>query len=101
MSFDSLETGITLNGVPLERLEKNDMLHLAELMNINLECDLDDRMSVIALIDNGFLRIKNRNIVDAFYVVFAVSCRNWPKPIPIDLEHTENAINAVFSCFFT
>ena len=93
MSFDSLETGITLNGVPLERLGKNDMLHLAELMNINLECDLDDRMSVIALIDNGFLRIKNRNIVDAFCVVFAVNCRNWPKPIPIDLEHTENAMS--------
>lgn len=64
MLYDYLVTGITLNGVPLEKLSKRDMIHLAEITDISLDCDLNDRKSVIALIDNGFLRIKNRNIVD-------------------------------------
>ena len=67
MSYDYLETGISLNGVPLEKLAQKDMIHLAETADIVLDCDLNDRKSVIALIDNGFLRIKKKNIVDEYF----------------------------------
>ena len=67
MSYDYLETGISLNGVPLEKLSKEDMIHLAEIKEIRLDCDLNDRKSMIALIDNGFLRIKNKDIIDEYY----------------------------------
>ena len=67
MSYDYLETGISLNGVPLEKLSKEDMIHLAEMKEIRLDCDLNDRRSMIALIDNGFLRIKDKDIIDEYY----------------------------------
>lgn len=67
MSYDYLETGISLNGVPLEKLSKEDMIHLAEIKEIRLDCDLNDRKSMIALIDNGFLRIKDKDIIDEYY----------------------------------
>lgn len=67
MSYDYLETGISLNGVPLEKLSKEDMIHLAEIKEIRLDCDLNDRRSMIALIDNGFLRIKDKDIIDEYY----------------------------------
>lgn len=58
------ETGITFNGIPIEYLTVNDLIYFAEYMNINLDCGLDDRESIIAIIDNAFLRIKNRDVVD-------------------------------------
>ena len=67
MSYDYLETGISLNGVPLEKLSKEDMIHFAEIKEIRLDCDLNDRKSMIALIDNGFLRFKNKDIIDEYY----------------------------------
>ena len=67
MSYDYLETGISLNGVPLEKLSKEDMIHLAEIKEIRLDCDLNDRKSMIALIDNGFLRIKDKAVIDEYY----------------------------------
>ena len=50
MSYDYLETGISLNGVPLEKLAQKDMIHLAEIADIVLDCDLNDRKSVIAVL---------------------------------------------------
>lgn len=59
------ETDITFNGVPLEHLSTRDMLHFAKFMHINVDGTENDRQSLFALIDNAFLKMKNKNIFDS------------------------------------
>ena len=60
------ETEITFNGVPLEHLSTEDMLHFAKFMHIDVGGTESDRQSLFALIDNAFLRLKNKQIIDSY-----------------------------------
>ena len=60
------ETGITFNGIPIEYLTIDDLLYFAHYMNIPIDCDPSDKESIIALIDNAFLRMKDKHIVDPY-----------------------------------
>lgn len=63
------ETGITFNGIPIEYLTVEDLHYFANFMNIEIDCNPDDRESIIAIIDNAFLRIKDRNVVDPYIMI--------------------------------
>lgn len=41
------------------------MLHFAKFMHINVDGTENDRQSLFALIDNAFLKMKNKNIFDS------------------------------------
>ena len=71
------ETGITFNGIPIEFLTIDDLLYFANFMNINLDCDHNDKESIIAIIDNAFLRIKDRNVTDPYITFSRYTIRNW------------------------
>lgn len=66
------ETGITFNGIPIEFLTIKDLQYFANFMHIKMDCDQDDRESMIAIIDNAFLRIKNKNVTDPYYCLIVV-----------------------------
>ena len=60
------ETGITFNGIPIEYLTNKDLIYLANKMKIEIDCDYNDRESILALIDNAFLRMRDREIIDPY-----------------------------------
>lgn len=62
------ETNITFNGVPLEHLGTQDMLHFAKYINADLENIKLDRQSLFATIQDCFLRRKERHVVDMYVV---------------------------------
>ena len=64
------ETGITFNGIPIEYLANQDLIYLANKMKIDIDCDYNDRESILALIDNAFLRMKDREIIDPYLYIF-------------------------------
>lgn len=56
------ETDITYNGVPLENLSTEDMVHFANYMHIDISGSENDRQNLFALISNAFLRMKTKHI---------------------------------------
>ena len=63
------ETDITYNGVPLEHLSTADMVQFANHMRIDISGSENDRQSLFALIDNAFLRIKNKHIKNPYKIL--------------------------------
>ena len=60
------ETDITYNGIPLEHLSTADMVQFAKYMHIDISGSENDRQSLFALIDNAFLRMKNKHITNPY-----------------------------------
>ena len=60
------ETDITFNGVPLENLSTEDMLHFAKFIKADLDNITCDRQSLFATIFDCFLKRKYKHITDPY-----------------------------------